>query len=827
MISLYRFFLFGYLKDHKSRIFFSILGISLGIALFTSTEINSYKAEKSLLDQIFGFPSETFIGRFIAKDDVSGGDENFINLLFRNLPNGIEMDPILFSSGSILQNEYKSFTVIGADLISNTINSYLNHESQKNTSNPKNKELVLISQSLYSSLFLNSNLVSITICDREYTIKKEDTSFINRSGNFLVLDIKKLQTICNSPNKISSIIIYQSPGEQKIYDSEFSKIGQTNDFYYESKKMVEERTGKALGSLKINLTIVSLVSVLISFFMVTNAFSGLYLSRKKEFGILLSLGVSRKTNFFLFLSQAILLGVSGGLIGIFLGILFSKLEFLNSSNTLSNLTDLNSYKETPFFILAMAFSIAILGSILSAGFNAFRSYQIMPIEFVREKDLTLYKQNSKDVPIWIFIVGGFLIVSGFLIANLPFPKQILPGIIGVGIVIFGFVFLNVWFLQRFVSICSHLIQKFSSKFYLILSVKEIGEEPWKHALTTSTVMLSISLVLTLTTLTESYKQSLVHWAESENTSDFSIIDPQKLSSGLPGVPIDLLYTLKEDSHFASVEPFIIKSKFAYGNGLYTLHVLNFDSEFKKDEIIVSQNFCYLEGICKGNIMEIPTELSGTLPIKVQAQKEHFFSERGTIMMDYSFFKKHYHTKELNSIRVTFSNKFKPQESEDVLKSYVANKNLKLLNKDELIGLYLDGMDQVFSVLSTLKGTAILISFLAVFTSLLHYIKEKSLFFAGLMSIGMDKNQGFGIIYTQGLFLVLFGVFFGILSSLILSPMVIFGINFNAFGWKLNYFYPYNLVYIILFVLPISTYFICLLPYYSLKRLKIATELSYE
>ncbi|MCZ8344033.1 MAG: ABC transporter permease [Leptospira sp.] len=828
MFFIYVYFLFGYFREHKSRILFSLLGISLGIALYTSTEINSYKAEKSLKDPLFGFSQKSITGRFLSKDELNGNSEYILQKIYDHTPEDLELDPILSRSGTTKDQNYTPFVVFGKDLISASVSNFFT-TSQKiePQQNIKLKSEIFISTPLYSKVFENTNTIYVEICNQSLLLDKQNINIIESPGNFLLFDLRKLQSICNAEGKLDMILLVSKTPLTPEQEKNITKISNDYGFIYESKETIEERTSKALGSLKLNLTIVSLVSVLISFFMVANSFSGLYVSRKKEFGILLSLGVSRRTNFFLFLAQGLVLGLLGGIIGAGLGYFFTKLNLFHITNTLASASDIQSYTDIPIRIYLSAMLISGIGSIGSATFNAYKTYKILPIEFLREKEVQLDSHRSTVLNHKFFLLGFGLILLGYFVSLLDSPKQILPGLVGVGMVILGFVMLNLWSLQRLIPIVVNKFEKFQSFVFPNIGLREIAEESWKHALTSSTIMLSVSLVLTLTALTDSYRSSLIKWAEIENTEDFSILNPQKLNSGLPGVPIEFFETIKKESSFAKIEPFLIKPKFGVNSGLFTLNVLKFESKYNKDELIVSDNFCYLEKLCVGDDLLIPIETGEMIPMRIQATKEHFFSERGTILMDYSLYQKHFQLKELNSVRVHFDNRKSFQESKSLLQSYLKDTELKEISRSELIDLYLEGMDQVFSVLSSLKGTAIVISLLAIITSLIHYIKEKSILLAGLRAIGMDSRQGFSLLLTQSSFLLMFGSMFGILNSFVLSPIVVYGINRNAFGWNLEFNYPFTLLFLLSLSLPLIAFLVSVFPFYHFKSLKIARELSHE
>ncbi|MCW7463349.1 ABC transporter permease [Leptospira limi] len=821
MIHLYLYFIFGYLKNNLSKVFFNLVSIILGIALFVSTQINGWKAEKSLVDQTIGFNSQNLIGRYVPNSTQDEVDTNTFYSMDAILPEAFHLEPELFIKGyTILEdNQSLSLPIIGRDLI--TFSPHSNNQNKQ-----KIFQKYFISKSLLQKTKITNARISIHLCNQILTINLDEILPIEGDGLFFVTDIERLQSICGLKNTYSAINIINDNSLKNVFSNvNLSQLPRNQNWKYESINEIKERAGVALGSLKINLTIISLVSVLISFFMVSNIYTGIFLSRKIEFGILLSIGGTRLNNFLLFMTLALLLGLVGGIIGTFLGITLANFNFFQTSNTITDSTQIESYREFPIMILFYGIFLSIAGSILSALFNAIKAYNIFPIEMLKDRNEPTRNPNNNFQVKWI--ISFLFIFTGIIIGCLKIQKQILPGLIGVSFVILGFILIN----YVSIPIIVKGISKFSDKFNLspsfILAIKEIEMESWKNGLTISTVMLATSLVFTLSSLTLSYESSLKRWIHEENQSDFSLINEKKLNSGEPGVPINLLDKLKNANLFSDVEPFFINSKFIVNGNYFTLHVLKFRENENKDEIFVSKNLCYLEKICKGDLLKISTPYKGDVNLRVQNEKENFFSERGTIIMDYSLYKSLFPIQELNSIRITISNLSKKDEAVKTIEELAIKNELIYLDQKKLEDLYLMGMNRVFSVLDSLKLTAILISLLSLATSIFYYVKEKSRILAGLKAIGMNFLQIFLLLFYQTIFLLTAGITSGIFNSLILSPIVIFGINQNAFGWNLIFTFPVHFVANLPILILLYATLITIIPFYFVYRMRISNELNYE
>ncbi|WP_411821965.1 ABC transporter permease [Leptospira sp. 'Mane'] len=828
MIQLYRIFLWGYLKEEKTKFLFSLGGVSLGITLYFVTSLNSFRAEESVLDIQLGFPNESFYGHFIPSGESNGKDQSILRDIHSILPDSLGIDPEIQREGyySDKDDNVHQFVFLGKDLVTQYT------KTRKESSTEKISPFHFgISQSLAKQLLNEGDPVEISICSRKIRLTGKNTHIIKKEGNFVLTDILHAQTICESREKIDKIIVYfkdDAAEEGFVLKNETLKSIEEKGWAFESKEEVKDRAGKALGSLRINLTIVSLVSVLISFFMVTNTFTGLYLSRKKELGILLSIGTSRLQNFFLFLSQSLFLGILGSLLGILFGLILNHFDFLLSKGTITDSSQIISYTKIPKETLLYSLLIGVFGALVSGTLSSFKSYQIKPIDLLRERHILQNKSVLLNSNL-ILVTGILLVFIGSFLGLYSSPKSLWRGILGIGCIILGFVSLFPYCIQKTISFFFRVIDRFDFFPSLKLSWEEIKSEPLTHSLTSATIMLSVSLVLTLTCLTDSYEKTLIRWTDEENQFDYSIINPSKLAIGQPGVPINLERELKKSEIFSETQPFIIRSKFIIGDNFYTIHAYPFANDLKKDEVLVSSNFCFLEKKCKGDHLEISTEKKGKIKIKIQGEKEHFFSERGTLVMDLDHYKNLFFVSDYNSIRVKFKADGSFQTKKEILKSILNSEKteLDILNQNDLKQLYLNGMNTVFSILDSLKSMAVFISILAMTSSLIYNLREKTHLISVLRSIGLSKFQLFSLVFFQSLYLISFGTLFGIINSFILSPVVIYGINRNAFGWVLDFTYPGSFLLILFLSLPLLSVFVSFYPYREASRKALRKGLNYE
>ncbi|EMS85503.1 ABC transporter permease [Leptospira noguchii] len=813
---IYILFLFEYFRNHKLGTFFALSGISLGVGLFISTTANGIKAEKSLTDFAMGY----FQGEYKIKISSSLGDQNLPVSIIRELSQDTNLTWIKkivprFQK-EIIVNDSVRAVYIGLDFLK---------ESAKLKYKPNNKNaesLIFLSRSLSEKI--DTSKINIRANSRIFTVS-EPVVLETEGGSILMEDIESTMEKFDSKEHVSFLLIQPNefrPEQKKILEQ---KLGP--DYRVETIEDIQEKSSNALRSFQLNLLVISFISLVIALFMVSNTMSGLYFSREKELGILKTMGLNAQQTFSLFISQALLLGSVGSLLGLGLGLLFSRLEFFSPETTSADLSYLNTYRSLPFSAWFLGLGIGIIGSFLSAALPSFRAGKISPVSILRETSAETYLVNEfRLLSIGIFFLFIFVIIA-FLPLRWKFP---VTGLIGIGGIVIGFTLCFPWVFKTLIFFLFKLSDLSDrSLVFIKVGLEEIKNQPLRNTLTSATLMLATSLVVCLSILTDSYRKSLNDWVETEFPAELTIINSVNLAAGIQGgVPENLLNELSQIREIRSLDGFSINTRVETNKGNFTIHAYTFAAYDRENspehniktenEILISSNMAYLQNFNVDDSILIDTKF-GKKEFKIRGIKEHFFSERGTIMMDIKNYKKFFDLSGYNSIKIFLK---KESNSKDVEKSISRilekNSNLKLFNAKELKELYTNGMNKVFGVLETLKMTALIIAVLSLISSLFHNLISKKNTLGILKYLGADQKQLGKILLTESIFITIVSVCFGILLAFFLSPIVLYVVNKNAFGWTLKFTVSPEIPVFFLVISPILGILSCLVPLYTLQKL---------
>ncbi len=135
-------------------------------------------------------------------------------------------------------------------------------------------------------------------------------------SHFAAMDIGWAQELFGRRGELSAIQLrLTNPRDREKAVAELRKV-LPKDATVTTPAQRTEEVDKMLGGFQLNLSAMSLVSLVVGMFLIYNTVSASVARRRREIGILRSLGVTRNEVRGLFLGEAISLGVIGVLLGL-------------------------------------------------------------------------------------------------------------------------------------------------------------------------------------------------------------------------------------------------------------------------------------------------------------------------------------------------------------------------------------------------------------------------------------------------------------------------------------------------------------------------------
>lgn len=344
------------------------------------------------------------------------------------------------------------------------------------------------------------------------------------AGNETIwVNLPEAQTMTNALGKVNAININTETTAMEARRAEV----QTN---IESALGDQYQVGTLLSgsemfaSLELAQTMFNVFGVLALFmggFIIFNTFRTIIAERRRDIGLLRALGANRRTVIGIIVAEGLLQGMIGTVLGLILGYLFGWGTIRIAEPFMSQFVNLNL--GNPVISPLLFFGSIFLGvgvTVIAGLIPAFNASKVTPLEALRPSAAeTHYGQRTS-----FGFVGGVVIIVLTVLAILSGnPMLIIPG--------------GLFFLLGLVLVAPALVRPFALVFGRVIALfavrQGIGElsqgnitrQPSRVAVTASTTMLALAIIVALGGMISSLTTVLYEIMEDNFGSDYLFIPP--------------------------------------------------------------------------------------------------------------------------------------------------------------------------------------------------------------------------------------------------------------------------------------------------------------
>jgi putative ABC transport system permease protein len=250
-------------------------------------------------------------------------------------------------------------------------------------------DVCLLGNDVVDKLFTNIDPIGVTIRVDGYPLKvigvldKQPEFFGQTMDNYIIMPITSFQSMYGRRSHSISITV-QSYGKEdynNCIDQAIGymriirnvKPGEDNDFDIFSNESIMGQINDITGGVKIGAIAVSIIALIAAGVGIMNIMLVSVTERTREIGIRKAVGARKMNILFQFLFEAVVLCITGGLIGILLGIGVGN--FAGSY--------LNAQTAIPVDWVIIGLSLCIFVGILFGTYPAYKAASLDPIEALR------------------------------------------------------------------------------------------------------------------------------------------------------------------------------------------------------------------------------------------------------------------------------------------------------------------------------------------------------------------------------------------------------------------------------------------------------------
>jgi putative ABC transport system permease protein len=615
-------------------------------------------------------------------------------------------------------------------------------------------------------------------------------SFLNPSGEPLVImDIghaQKLYQLQGSVDRVD-LILSDEPG----FVSRWGK-----GFVIQSARQRSETFSGMLQAFRLNLEALSLLALFVGVFLIYNTAMFTVVSRRRDTGILRSLGANRMEIVAAFLSEILILGVIGGALGGLIGFFMTRFLTGLIGSSISNLY---------FFLrpepVAWSSWILITGVLLGCSASLFGG--MLPLlELIRTDPVkAMSGRVASRESVRKAQKAGF---AGLLILLISFVLFLLPGThIYVGFAgVFGFV-LGVSLLTGVVLVYLHpILRKILGGLGRLpgrVAAGNIRQNLGRTGVAIAAFMISLSMSIGLGTMIGSFRQSLIWWMDTQIRGDLyvgKILEAEvpedfyeeiRKMEGLGGVhPYRNVQTLYRNTPISvsAVDASVLEKYARFG----WLKGGNENWEpVKRGGIIISESFSRRFAVKPGEIIKLEG-LQGPTTFKVGAIFYDYTTEHGLVMMDRTTFLTTFGDRTLNNVGI-FIDSDNPRRAEllQEVRKRAEARGLPVLTGAQLHENILEVFDTTFAITRSMRAIAIVVAFFGIAGALLTLFIERSREFGIYRALGFSTGQVAKMTLMEGLGMGIVSFFLSIAVGTTLAILLIKVINIRSFNWTIFYY----------------------------------------
>jgi putative ABC transport system permease protein len=612
-------------------------------------------------------------------------------------------------------------------------------------------------------------------------------TFPNPSGeHVIVMDIAHAQELFNMRGRVDRVDLIV--GDEESFRSRWGK-----GFLVESNSDRRQTFAALLRAFKLNLQALSLLALFVGVFLIYNTSMFAVVSRRRDAGILVSLGAQRHEIVASFLLEVLILGIIGGGIGGFLGYLLSMLLTGLVGNTISAIYFFLRPEPLPwsFWNVAAGIVLGCGAGLLGSIEPLLELVRVEPVKALRGR--TAYRGGSGKA-VRVAIWGTGIVLLSIALLALSFV-HVYVGFAGAFVFLLGvslFTAVTVIILAVPLKRFFHLIGGLAGRVAMANIRLSLG----RTSVAVAAFMVALSMSIGLGLMIDSFRQSLIWWMNSQLRGDFYIS-----TKGDVEVPEEFYREIAAMPGIGGVDPFrnvqvAYDGKPAFVTAI-SAHVLQRFARFgwvrggdenwdpvKSGAVIVSESFARRFRIKAGESVTLEGR-KGPVRLRVAAVFYDYTTEHGLIMMDRATYLAIYDDRTINSLGVFIDPDAKDRGAIITeIRKKAGERNLPVVTREQLYGNILSVFDSTFAVTRSMRILAIVVAFFGIAGALMTLFVERQKDFGIYRALGFSTPQIAAMTVIEGLGMGIMSLLMSTVVGTGLAAILIKVINLQSFNWTI-------------------------------------------
>jgi putative ABC transport system permease protein len=573
-----------------------------------------------------------------------------------------------------------------------------------------------------------------------------------------------------------------------------------------------EEVEKMLGGFELNMTAMSLVSLLVGMFLIYNTVAASVVRRHHEIGILRSLGVTRNEVRALFLGEAVVLGAIGSALGLIGGLLLAQLLVGAVAQTISSLYVFVNVKEVALqpWTFGLAWIIGLGSVVASAWFPAQAAAKEDPVQALHGT----IQFGRFTRPSLGLLIGGLisLVLAGAfcLLALSTGPRWLAFG--GAFLVLVGFSLLVPRVTFDFSKGMGNLLRRLRSRrrkprMETEMAAANLSRALSRNSITIASLGVAIAMTIGVSVMVFSFRKTVEAWINDTLIADLFIAPAANEVGADSFVPPPALQFLSRHPAVAAADTFreahlpmgdksivvaVIRGerrKFQFLNGGdANARMRRFQNEAC---VLISESFARRNQLDESDVIELTTP-EGPRSFSVAGIFYDYTRDQGIVYLSAQNFVRFWRDDRIHSVAVYLKeNRSADEVSEAFRSEFSRDGQFMIYSNQSLRRRIFEIFDQTFAVTYVLLAIAVFVAVTGIFLSLTILITERQRELAILRAIGASAGQIRKLLLSETAMLGVLATVVGTLSGICLSLVLTGVINRAFFGWTVHLAFPWR------------------------------------
>ncbi len=561
-----------------------------------------------------------------------------------------------------------------------------------------------------------------------------------------------------------------------------------------------------VAAYRLNLSVLSAIALFVGMFLIYQSVTLSVVRRRREIGLLRTLGMTRRQVLFLFLSEGALSGALGGLLGLVLGGVLAQAALQMVAQNLTSLYQPVSAQEVwlegRVFLQAwlLALTATLAASLVPAREASHTRVRAVWYKEELEEKLERWALSSAYLGVGVL---GLAVLGAFINrgAGIPWPAFAAAFLLLLGVALFTP--LTAWGLGRALAAPCRRLFGFAGE----MGCRYLAGSLSRTAVSIAALATALGLVIAVVAMIGSFRQTVDQWVHKSISGDV-FFGPAVFSTSSYDqfLPPEVLRQLEQDPRIADLYhyrcvrlPYQDRYILVIGGSLEVLArrgglwFRQGDSQETlararaAGQVLITEPFAETFGLKEGDWLTLPTP-SGPQRLQVAAVFYDYRTDGAAVWMDIKLFQHFWRDEQINAVRIFLHDRGQlPELQRELQQTYSERYRLVALSHQDLKDGILRIFDETFALTYALEGVAILVAVFGIITTFLVLVMERERELALLQSLGASRGQIMGMVLVESGLASLLSYLLGALSGTFLALLLILVINKQAFGWTIRVF----------------------------------------